>query len=133
MRTDQGKWVEGFCGYIGYVDALKAKLWGIRHALKLSKDRNSRNIVVESECLVAVNIIKDDDNEENHPNKILIDDCKELVVEMDIQLVHILRETNWRADVLACMGREQTEQEVWMLISPPHPPPTKSLRKWCAI
>jgi len=40
VRTDQGKWVEGFCGYIGYADALTAELWGIRHAFKMCKDRN---------------------------------------------------------------------------------------------
>lgn len=32
VRTDQGKWVEGFCGYINYVDALKVELWRIKHA-----------------------------------------------------------------------------------------------------
>lgn len=40
VRTDQGKWVEGFYGYIGYAGALKADLWGIPHALNLCKERN---------------------------------------------------------------------------------------------
>ncbi|KAM7463150.1 hypothetical protein LguiA_031271 [Lonicera macranthoides] len=118
VRTDQGKWVEGFCGYIGYADALKAELWGIRHALKLCKDRNWRNITIESDCLVAVKLVNDNDDEENHPNRILIDDCKYLVAETVSSLVHILREANRCADVLACMGREQTELEVRMLIPP---------------
>ena len=61
---------------------------------------------------MAVNLIKDDDDEENHPNRILIDDCKDLVAETDTQPVHILREANRCTDVFACMGRERTEQEV---------------------
>lgn len=50
VKSDQGNWVEGFCGYIGYANPLKAELWAVRHALKLYKERNWRGITVESNC-----------------------------------------------------------------------------------
>ena len=106
VRTDQGKWVEGFCGYIGYADSLKAELWGIRHALSLCKERNWTNTVIETDCLVAVKLIMEGGEEENHPNRILIDDCKVMATELEASIVHILRETNRCADILAHMGSE---------------------------
>lgn len=106
---DQGIWVEGFCGYIGYVNALKAKFRGLRHALKLCNERNWKRIDIEIDCLNAVNLIKDNEEEENHPNRVLIDDCKALVLRMKSRIVHIPRQTNKCADVLAHMGSEQLE------------------------
>lgn len=40
VHNDRGKWVEVFVGNIGYVDSLKAELWGIRHTFKLCKEQN---------------------------------------------------------------------------------------------
>lgn len=42
--------------------------------LKLCKERNWKNIIIETDGLVAVNLIKDDEGEETHPNQVLIDD-----------------------------------------------------------
>ena len=28
-RDDQGRWIEGLCGRIGYANSLTAELWGI--------------------------------------------------------------------------------------------------------
>lgn len=83
VRRDQGKWVEGFCGYIGYAETLKAELWRLRHALKLCKERNSKRTIIETDCLNVVNLIKDNEDGENHPNRILLEDCKVLVTEID--------------------------------------------------
>ena len=118
VRTDQGKWVEGFCGYIGYADSLKAELWGLRHALKLCKDRNWRRTMIESDCLNAIKLINDDNEDDSHPYRILIVDCKILLRETEARAVHILREANRCADVLAHIGGEQNETEVRMLIPP---------------
>ncbi|KAM7503416.1 hypothetical protein LguiB_002320 [Lonicera macranthoides] len=63
VRSNQGKWVESFCGYIGYANLLKAKLWVIRHALKLCKERNLRGITIESDNQVAVNLINKEEDE----------------------------------------------------------------------
>lgn len=50
-----------------------------------------------------MNLIKYIEEEENHQNRIIIDDCKTLVLEMDSQIVHIPRQANKCADVLAYM------------------------------
>lgn len=39
-----------------------------------------------------VNLIKENDDDEYHPNRILIEDCKALLFEMDSRIVHIPRQ-----------------------------------------
>ena len=56
--------------------------------------------------------------EENHPDRILIHDCKVMATELEASIVHILREANRCADILAHMGSEQQEQQVRLLIPP---------------
>lgn len=72
--------------------------------------------MIEIDCLNAINLVNESTEEESHPNKILIDDCKELLLEMEARVVHILREANRCADILAHMGGEDDKQEVMMLI-----------------
>lgn len=38
-RSEQGKWIEGFCGFIGAVTPIQAKLWAISQALRLAKEK----------------------------------------------------------------------------------------------
>lgn len=40
----------------------------------------------------------------NHPDKILIEDCRKLIEEMEATLTHTLREGNRCADLLGKMG-----------------------------
>lgn len=55
---------------------------------------------------MTVNLINEDEDEENHPNNIFIEDCKEIKAEMDAKINHVFREANRCADVLAKMGGE---------------------------
>ena len=75
-------------------------------------------MIVETNCQNAIKLIMEDDDDENHPNRILIDDCKELKLEMNTPLTHRLQEGNRCANVLAKMGAEQNEQEVRLLVPP---------------
>lgn len=65
-----------------------------------------------------MNLINERDEEENHPNRLLTNDCKELVIEVEAKIVHIFREANRCADVLAHIGSKQAEPQVHMLIPP---------------
>lgn len=56
-RDDQGWWLEGFFGRIGYASPLKAELWGIKRGLKLAKDRGWRKAIIEKDCETALELI----------------------------------------------------------------------------
>ena len=93
---------KAFVAILAIEETLKAELWGIRRVLLLCKERNWKGIQLESNYLNAVNFITGDEVEgPTHSNQILIDDCKELIVETNASLVHILREANRCADILA--------------------------------
>ena len=73
-RSGQSKWIDGFCGFIGAASPLKTKLWAIRQVLRLCKEKCWFGAPIETDCLVVVDLInhEDDDEEENHPDRILI-------------------------------------------------------------
>ena len=96
---DQGRWIEGFCDIIGYANSLTTELWGMREGLKLARDRNWQKVIIESDSEVAVDLVHPCDIE-NHPDKTLISDCRRLMVELDADVIHILREGNRCADMI---------------------------------
>ena len=122
-RSGQGKWIEGSTGFIGAASPLKAELWAIRQALRLCKDRGWVGAPIETDCLVAVDLINHDngiDEEANQPDRILIQDCKNLKLEMECPIRHIPREANRCADKLAKIGGTQREQLVRLIVPPDH-------------
>ncbi|KAM7472339.1 hypothetical protein LguiA_010522 [Lonicera macranthoides] len=110
-HDENGKWLEGFCGRIGYALPLKAKLWGIRRGLKLAKDRNWKGVIIESDSEDALDLIECGEIE-NHPDRIIIEDCCKMVKELEAVMKHALREGNMCADLLAKMGINQGENDV---------------------
>ena len=69
-------------------------------------------------CLVFIDLINHEDEEENHPHRILIQDCKNLKSEMDIPIRHIPRKANGCADKIAKTGGTQKEQLVKLMVPP---------------
>lgn len=53
-RTDQGRWIKGYCGFIGAALAITGKLWCIRQALKLAKEHRWKDVEIESDSVVTV-------------------------------------------------------------------------------
>lgn len=118
VRDDQGKWIEGFCGNIGCATVIRAELWAIRVALKICTERNWTGVRIETDCLNAVRLVHGEDDEENHPDRVLVEDCIRLIRERNTAIIHVRREGNRCADRLAKLGGEQTEQEVRLMIPP---------------
>lgn len=75
---------------------------------------------LQSNCQVVINLIneKEEEEEENHPNCILIEDSKVIRIKINVKIVHILREANRCADILAKLGSEQNDQEIRLLVPP---------------
>ena len=95
---------------------IKAELWAIRYALKLCKDRNWISVLVESDSQSAVNLINGEEDVDIHQDRILIEDCRRLIRDMNTSVLHVLREANKFSDKLAKIGGKQGEQAVRMLI-----------------
>lgn len=62
MRDSNGWWIVGYQRYVGKGSALNAELWAILHEIDIAKQRGYKNVVVESNCLVAVEMLKDSSN-----------------------------------------------------------------------
>ena len=92
-RDDQGKWLEGFCGRIGPSSLLKADLWGIRNGLQHSKERDWRKDIIETDSQVTLDLIEAGDVD-NHPDRIIVQDCRAFEREMEANIVHTFREGN---------------------------------------
>ncbi|KAM7521855.1 hypothetical protein LguiA_011757 [Lonicera macranthoides] len=107
-RSDQGKWIEGFCGFIGVATPIEAKLRGIRQGLRLAKEKEWIGICIESNCQKVVDLIKVEDEETNHP-------CRNLIAP---NVQHILREGNRCVDKMARIRKSQHERLVKILVPP---------------
>lgn len=73
---------------------------------------------IESDSLAAINIINDDDEMENHPERIFIENSRKLKEEVKAQIWHVLRKANRCAVKMAKLRRSQREQLVRVLIPP---------------
>ncbi|MBA0869940.1 hypothetical protein Goshw_005574 [Gossypium schwendimanii] len=54
-----GEWIIGFNKYLGNCTVFDSKLWGILDSLKLALDQRFENVLIQSNSLVAINMIKD--------------------------------------------------------------------------
>lgn len=84
---DQGRWTERFYRRIGYASPLKAELWGIKRGLKLAKERGWKEPIIETNCETTVELIEMGEID-NHPEKIIIEDCRLLVNETEAEIIH---------------------------------------------
>ena len=55
---------------------------------------------------------------ENHPAKIIVQDCRVLLRDLEAELIHSLREGNRCADMLAKVGINQGEEDIKIVIPP---------------
>ncbi|KAM7498823.1 hypothetical protein LguiA_023237 [Lonicera macranthoides] len=110
-RDDQGKWMSGFAGFIRNAMILKAELWAAREAMVLIKDKGWLGAIVEVDSANVLDLINSNDWED-HPLKVLIKDCKQIALEMSLDIQHTLREGNRCADAMAKLGVNQLESLV---------------------
>ncbi|KAK8502048.1 hypothetical protein V6N12_003397 [Hibiscus sabdariffa] len=64
IRDDRGSWLIGFSKRIGICSILEAELWGIYEGLFAAWSIGSRYLLVESDCLEAINLINNRSNSE---------------------------------------------------------------------
>lgn len=112
IRDDVGAWVCGFTGNIpgAGISSLVAEVWGIYKGLMLIKSLGIKNVLVETDCVGAMDLFSRMELGDTHPQKGMIEHGRVLMKECHAVIVHTLREGNHCADQLAKLGRRQREE-----------------------
>ncbi|KAF7806436.1 putative ribonuclease H-like domain-containing protein [Senna tora] len=102
IRDHLGHWVSGFSKFIGPGNSLAAEFWGLLLGLKLAKDLDIHNLMVESDCLAAVDLLHCNDIPLTHHLSPLIHECRSFLLQFaHSKIEHGHREKNHCADLLA--------------------------------
>lgn len=101
LRDSQDKWVFGYGRNIGSCSVLKAELWGIWDGLHLAWQHGFRNVILETNCKVAVETIIKEETMENDYYGLVIGIRNLLNRDWIVRCNHIYRERNRCADQLA--------------------------------
>lgn len=113
FRDKDGNWIFGYYGKIIWETSLAAELWAIYRGLTIILEKNMQNVVIESDSLMAVNLINEE-FEGSHPQSNMIYETRALKSRTGAILNHISRNANECADHLARLGAEQNEHLVLM-------------------
>ncbi|KAF7812131.1 ribonuclease H [Senna tora] len=101
LRDCAGK---GFVRKLGWCDTLLAELWAILSALEVAWSMGCRNLVVASDSLMAINLLKNQIHD-NHPYAAIISRIHPWVdVDWDVSFLLCFREGNFVADAVAGMA-----------------------------
>lgn len=103
---------------IGKSSIYVAELWGLREGLLLCKSLGLQHLQVEMDSEVIVNLLQERSKEQDALATLLID-CRSLLQYFDnVSVIHVYREENKAADLLAEMGH-QAEHGTTILQEPP--------------
>ncbi|MBA0678772.1 hypothetical protein Goari_020094 [Gossypium aridum] len=100
IRDSHGNWVVGFKRFSGCRNVVNLELWAILHRHEIARTINCTKVIMESDCLIAIELIKE--SNANLSSYTLI--RKKNEVTRHIQMVkfqYIPREGNMMADWLA--------------------------------
>ncbi|KAH0721913.1 hypothetical protein KY289_004957 [Solanum tuberosum] len=121
-RDDRGRWLGGFVGRLGVVtkSCLTAELWAIHGGLTMAKNFNLTNVIIETDSNEALMLMIKREAVDNHPDYDVIEECRRLMLELGVSIMHTLRQGNNCADHLAKLGRMQQDEDLVILHRPPH-------------
>ncbi|XP_072076840.1 uncharacterized protein [Arachis hypogaea] len=104
IRHHLGKFIKAFSCNLGSCSIMHAKLWAIIKALQIVISENFRDIVIESNSLMAINFIKDG-SPPHHPCAALLEDVHNMVNRIHlVHWNHTLREAKSVVDILTKKG-----------------------------
>lgn len=107
IRDFNGSWILGFYRNIGFSNSLVAELVALKDGLSLIIEHKFSHVIVESDSLVACNLISDLSMNAKHILFEFVDDCRKLLLRIPhVKLDHIFREANAVADRLSKVGLE---------------------------
>ena len=101
LRDSNGHWVKGYARSIGFTTNVIAELWALRDGLNLALSEGIRNLIVELDARVVVDLIKSNADSSKLYSPLLCD-CRCLLKEFHrVQVQHVFKEGNCPADALA--------------------------------
>lgn len=113
IRDSNGLWCGGMAKKLGRCSVLIAELWGILEGLILAWNLGFRDVVCESDSQVAVNTVlknlEDDDDGVGVIRSIL----RRLKMDWSVRVLHVFRECNRSADLLAGVGLSMCEERMF--------------------
>lgn len=90
FRKSDGQWLLEYYGKIPYTTNLTAEVLAIKEGLELELQRGFTNLIVESDSMVALSILENNDNEKL---KYLVCDCRYFMQKLGyVKLQHSFRE-----------------------------------------
>lgn len=112
VRDDGGRWAKGEGRKISHVSPITAELLAVLFGLKLAWSSNYRHVILESDCLEAVDIVMGRCGG-TREDRAIVQECKEFLArDWSITIRHIFREANKIADWIA---KWSAEQALWSL------------------
>jgi ribonuclease HI len=106
LRSDNGTWIEGFAKAVGDTTAYMAELWGIYEGLHLAQRRGVMRLELRTDSHIIAQCLKDSKSGSIR-GCALVKKIRSLLNEpWEIRIIHVFREANRCADVLANMGSE---------------------------
>ncbi|GKV51783.1 hypothetical protein SLEP1_g58408 [Rubroshorea leprosula] len=120
-RSSEGKWIFGCTTRIGFTNSFMAEVWGIVQGLTMAWNSGFRKVILESDCLAAVNrVLGEDYQDPKHLCSHLILACRQLLKRDWIcQVRHVYREANFCADFLASNFRHLPMGRNYFIAPPP--------------
>ncbi|KAF7811130.1 putative ribonuclease H protein At1g65750 family [Senna tora] len=100
-RDSVGRFIIGFMRSLGDASVLNAELWGIFCALEVAWSAGFKKVLVESDSLLAVNLVNDSIPLSHPCSPILSRIHHWISCDWEVQVVHIHREGNCVADTMA--------------------------------
>lgn len=106
LCSDNGVWCGGFSGKLGCASVMLAELQTIQEGMILAERMNIQQLIVESDSLGAVKLIKESITD-RHPYGQVVDDYKTLMHRFYIiKFVYVLQECKSIADFLVNLGHD---------------------------
>jgi ribonuclease HI len=106
LRNDKGYWIEGFAKALGDTTSYMVELWGIYEGLNLAQHRGVTRLELRTDSQVIAKSLKDDTSG-SIMGCALMKRIKNLLHgSWKIRILHVFREANRCADMLANMGSE---------------------------
>ncbi|KAK1412937.1 hypothetical protein QVD17_34558 [Tagetes erecta] len=104
IRNNHGGLICGYMGRLGYCVSLASEIWGIMRGLRLIKEQNLNNVIIETDCQAAIMLITVRKVDDSDPLSSLINACRKDMMDLRCYMVHVKREGNRCADLLAKIG-----------------------------
>lgn len=118
IRSDQGEWQSGFTSRegVGVGDSLLAELLAIKNGLVHAWNKGARNIICESDSAEAISLVQLEGDYSFLVYGALLHDIAQAANRpWRVQFMHIMREANNCADLLAKAGYQvQADWKDWL-------------------